>query len=79
MARASSSLPVPLSPRISTLASEAATSRASASSSAMAWLRLMISARHSSSFEVCDALGAVMLSASSIRSSSTLASKGLVR
>ena len=39
MARASTSLPVPLSPRISTLASVAATMRASATRSAMRLLR----------------------------------------
>jgi hypothetical protein len=41
MARASTSLPVPLSPRISTLASEAATMRASAIRAAMRLLRKM--------------------------------------
>ncbi|MDT4855595.1 hypothetical protein FQZ97_899560 [compost metagenome] len=49
IARASTSLPVPLSPRSSTLASDWATMRASASRSAMRLERLTISARHCSS------------------------------
>ena len=49
MARASSSLPVPLSPVISTRASVPATMLAWASLSSMIWLRVMTLARQSSS------------------------------
>ena len=80
-------MPVPLSPRISTLASEAATMRASSISSAMRELRKTMPASHSSgcppaesgSAEFSPPLGAESCSAWSIFSSSTWLSKGLVR
>ena len=80
MARASSSLPAPLSPRSSTLASDWATIRASASTSSMRAERLTISLRQPSSPRRAGAMGgALRASAWAIFSSSSLPSKGLVR
>ncbi len=79
MARASSSLPLPLSPRISTLASERAISRLSVSSSSMRAERLTMAARQASPATDGPAAGAVSASASAILSSSALPSKGFVR
>ena len=75
MARASSSLPAPLSPRSSTDASDLATIRASASSSAMRLLRLTISERQlSSPLALGVVAGEPMASAWLIFSSSSRAS-----
>jgi hypothetical protein len=71
MARAIISLPVPLSPRSSTLASDLATSQASASSSAMRLDRLMISLRQASSPCAAASAGAPRASAWAILSSSS--------
>ncbi len=80
MARASSSLPVPDSPKMKTLASLSATSRAFASTSSIAGLRVMISARHPlSSPSAPDAAPPLSASARSTSTSSALASNGLVR
>jgi len=81
MAWATSSLPLPLSPRISTLASEAATSLASASTSAMRVERLTISLRQAStSPPSTDASGTPSIAmALAMMSSSALPSNGLVR
>jgi hypothetical protein len=61
------------------LASEAATSRASASSSSMHWLRLMMAARQASSRVGRRARRRGQAQAWAMRSSSSLASNGLVR
>ena len=75
MARASISLPAPLSPRSSTLASDLATMRASASTSAMRLGRLTISLRQLSSPAVAGVLsGAPSAIACAILSSSSRAS-----
>ena len=80
MARASSSLPAPLSPRSSTLASDCATIRASASTSSIRAERLMISLRQFSSPRLLGRWGgALTASAWLIFSSRALPSKGLVR
>jgi len=72
MARASISLPAPESPRSSTEASDLATMRASASSSAMRLLRLTISERQLSSPVLLGvAAGAPSASACAILSSSS--------
>ena len=76
IARASSSLPVPLCPKMHTLASEAATRRACASKSSIPEERVMSSALQSSS---SPAGGLESRMASATVSSSTLGSKGLVR
>ncbi|MNS72278.1 hypothetical protein D3C72_1056810 [compost metagenome] len=75
MARASSSLPAPESPRSSTEASDLATMRASASSSAMRLLRLTISERQLSSPVLLGVVvGAPSANACAIFSSSSRAS-----
>ena len=75
MARASTSLPAPESPRSSTLASVLATMRASASTSAMRLDRLTISLRQLSSPAAAGvAAGAPRASACWILSSSSRAS-----
>ncbi len=75
MARASSSLPVPLSPTISTRASVPATMCACASRSSMMALRVMMSERHSS----VESVKPEIFSARWIWSSSSCLSTGLVR
>src|SRR5512134_3648431 len=78
IARASSSLPVPLAPYRHTLASESATRRACASRSSTPEERVMISPRQDSgSPEAAGGLESRIASATV--SSSTLGSKGLVR
>ena len=74
MARASTSLPVPLSPRSSTLASDWATMRASASRSAMRLERLMMSVRQGSLVWGLGPAGGLTASAWAIFSSSSRAS-----
>ena len=74
MARASSSLPEPLSPRSSTLASDWATMYASDNRSVMRCDRLTISARQSSLACGCATAGALSASACAIFSSSSLPS-----
>ncbi|MCY1365624.1 hypothetical protein D9M69_524820 [compost metagenome] len=74
MARASISLPVPESPRSSTLASDWATMRASASRSAMRLERLTISLRQASSANELGLAGAPSARAWAILSSSSFAS-----
>jgi hypothetical protein len=76
IARASSSLPVPLWPKMQTLASEAATRRAWANRSSMAEERVMISTLQLSR---SPAGGEERRIASAVVSSSTFGSKGLVR
>ena len=56
IARASNSLPVPDSPKISTLASESATRRAWRNRSSMRGLRVMMPARHSPAVESLPAV-----------------------
>ncbi len=79
MAWASSSLPVPLSPRSSTLASERATILASASSSFIPLERLTMPSRHASPSSAVSPAAADSASAWAILSSSALPSNGLVR
>ncbi len=81
IACAISSLPLPLSPRISTLASDAATSLASASTSAMRFERLTISARQASISppSVAASEAPSIASALAMMSSRALPSNGLVR
>jgi hypothetical protein len=79
MAWASNSLPLPLSPLMSTLASEAATILASASRSAITLERLTIWARQSSSPACAGPGGVGRARASLTLSSRALPSKGLVR
>ncbi len=77
MALASNSFPVPLAPKMHTLASDAATRLAWESRSSMLEERVMSSARQDS--RVPDAGGLESRIASATVSSSTLGSKGLVR
>ncbi len=74
-------MPLPLSPRISTLASDAATSLASASTSAMRFERLTISARQASISppSVAASEAPSIASALAMMSSKALPSNGLVR
>ena len=76
MARASSSFPVPLAPKMHTEASDAATRRACASKSSIAEERVISSALHSS---MSPKIGLDNLIASATVSSSTLGSKGFVK
>ncbi len=78
-ALASNSLPVPESPVISTLASEAATSWAWRSTSSMAWLQVMMLARHASDWLWRPGAPVDSRIACATCASSSLASKGLGR
>ena len=78
-ARASNSLPVPLGPRIRMLASEPATSLASASNSAICALRLISSARQLSSPDAGAGMTVDKLIAYATFSISSLPSNGFVR
>ncbi|MNC85797.1 hypothetical protein D3C83_14110 [compost metagenome] len=79
MAHAISSLPVPESPCMNTLASLSATIRALASTSSMAGLRVMMSWRHSLPTSPAACTPPAIASARSTSVSSALGSNGLVR